>query len=972
MTKLLGIFLLISTISCPLIDAVAVMSVDLGSEWMKVAIVSPGVPMEIALNRESQRKTAVVVALRDGERCFSDLAVSLGIRFPEKIYGYLLDLLGKNISNPIVELYRQRFPFYKITGDPERGTIIFHHPEGPTFTPEELLAMVLKSAQQIASNAAGQPINDAVITVPPFFNQPERRSLIHAAQLAGLKVLQIMNSNTAVALHYGIFRRKDFNDTPVNILFYDMGASSTEATIATYQMVKSKERGFTETNPQVTIRGVGYDRQLGGLEMQLRLRDHLGRAFNEQKKTKNDVFKSPRALAKLFSEAGRLKKVLSANTEHVAQVENVLDDQDLKVPYSRPEFEELCNDLLNRVADPVHVALKMARMTMDDISQIILAGAGTRVPGVQQKLLEATDKSELGKSINTDEAAALGAVYQAAYLSKGFKVKTFLIKDANIFPIQVDFQRSYETDGQKGIKVVRRTLFGRGNPIPQKKVITFTRHINDFDFDVNYGDLDFLSEGELKSFGSLNISHIKISGVEAALAKHFEDGSETKGVKAKFHMDESGILTLDQVESVFEKRVEETKAAEDEAPLGDLESTLAKLGSTIGKLFSSSSEETTSEPPEPTPSPMPEEEVPLEKPDEIKETDNKKEKDSKDDLKESKESDEKTVKVNKTEKGGTTNDSQADLSGAPADKNIKVVFIKEILSLEVTRSDLPDPTSEQKTASREKLKGLDDQDQARLERDKAHNALESFVLETKDKLHTKEYELASTEEERNNYMKHLKEVGEWLEYESDASATEVFKEKLSTLKFLTRDLFERVREHRERPEAIKALRDMLNISTLFLNGAKNVSEDDQVFSEVELNTLESLIKETLDWADDLGKQQKGMTLQDMPKLTVKAIAEKISNLDREVKYLLNKARFTPPKKTPPPKPVEPKSNESETDSKTEDAGKVKDDGEKKVESETKEEPLQLDAGVKEETSTHEDSSEPVPDASQKETPHSEL
>ncbi len=160
-----------------------------------------------------------------------------------------------------------------------------------------------------------------------------------------------MNSNTAAALDYGIFRRKDFNETAQNILFYDMGASSTVATVASYQVVKIKEKGYAEYHPQVSVSGLGYvknviiwlcstlilfnvvvsyDRTLGGLEIQIRLRDYLGKAFNDMKKTKNDVFKNPRAMAKLFKEAGRVKNVLSANVDHFAQVENLIDEQDFR------------------------------------------------------------------------------------------------------------------------------------------------------------------------------------------------------------------------------------------------------------------------------------------------------------------------------------------------------------------------------------------------------------------------------------------------------------------------------------------------------------------------------------------------------------------------------------------------------------------------------------------------------------------
>lgn len=255
------------------------------------------------------------------------------------------------------------------------------------------------------------------------------------------------------------------------------------------------------------IKGVGYDRYLGGFELQLRLREHLLKLFAEQnKKTIEEIRKNKRAMAKLLKEAGRLKKVLSANTEHKSQIENVMNDIDFKAVVTREEFETIAADLLNeRVTKPLDDVLKNSGITLSEIDSIIIIGGATRIPKVQQ-LLQSYVSRELSKNVNADEAGALGAAYQAAYLSKGefcfsisifflltefcfkfkgFKVKTFHLKDANLYQINVDFDR--ESDGEK--RVISRTLFGRGNLFPQKKVITFNKHRKDFSFSVNYADV---------------------------------------------------------------------------------------------------------------------------------------------------------------------------------------------------------------------------------------------------------------------------------------------------------------------------------------------------------------------------------------------------------------------------------------------------------------------------------------------------
>lgn len=316
--------------------------------------------MEIALNKESKRKTPMTISFRGKERTFGEDAQIAGLKSPKNSFSYILDLLGKPIDNPIVQLYRQRFPYYDIIADDERQTIAFRLDGNVTYTPEELMAQILHKSKEFAETSAGQKINEAVITVPSFFNQAERRSVLQAAELADLKVLQLINDNTAVALNYGIFRRKEINDSTQYMMFFDMGASSTTATVVGYQNVKSKEKGFAEIIPQVSILGVGYDRTLGGLEMQVRLQNYLAKEFDKMNKTENSVFKNPRAMAKLFKEAGRVKNVLSANLDHFAQVEGLLDEKDFRLQVTREKLEELCSDAYDRIAPLIQMALDTA------------------------------------------------------------------------------------------------------------------------------------------------------------------------------------------------------------------------------------------------------------------------------------------------------------------------------------------------------------------------------------------------------------------------------------------------------------------------------------------------------------------------------------------------------------------------------------------------------------------------------------
>ncbi|KAM8927977.1 hypoxia up-regulated protein 1 isoform 1-T1 [Pelodytes ibericus] len=907
-----GICLLITLlpfICVSLAGSVAVMSVDMGSEWMKVAIVKPGVPMEIVLNKESRRKTPVAIALKENERLFGDNAQGIAVKNPKVTFRYFQDLLGKRAENPQVEAFKTKFPDYQLVKDERRGTVLFKLSDDLLYSPEELLGMMLNYSRTLSEEFAEQPVKDVVITVPAFFNQAERRAVLHAAQLTGLKVLQLINDNTAVALNYGVFRRKDINNTAQSIMFYDMGSRSTICTIVTYQTVKTKDSG---TQPQLQIRGVGYDRTLGGLEIDLRLRDHLAKVFNEQKKSKKDVRENARAMAKLLKEANRVKTILSANNDHMAQIEGLMDDIDFKVKVTRQELEELCTDIFARVSAPVQQALSSAEMNLDEIDQVILVGGATRVPKVQELLLKTVGKEELGKNINADEAAAMGAVYQAAALSKAFKVKPFIVRDAAIFPIQVEFTREVEEeDHGKSLKHNKRILFQRLAPYPQRKVITFNRYTDDFDFNINYGDLSFLGPEDLQIFGSLNLTTVKLNGVGESFQKRSD--YESKGIKAHFNMDESGILSLDRVESVFETLVEEKP---------EQESTLTKLGNTISSLFGGGS--STQESKDNGTDTVQEEDGPSEATkDEDQEAtepaaeqqDGKKETNAEGEKQEEKMEGEKAEsQVAKEEEAG----KEGEAGKAPEEEEPKkpVVPKKQKLVDEIgaaqTLNDVPDLLEEEMNQATKKLQDLTDRDLQKHEREKAANSLEAFIFETQDKLNQEEFRKVSTKDQREEISSKLGQVSNWLEDEGYAATTKELKDKLAELKKLCKALFFKVEERRKWPDRLSALDSLLNHSSIFLKSARMIPEDDQIFTDVELNTLEKLISDTWTWKNETLAEQGKLSFTDKPVLLSKDIEQKLSALDREIQYLLNKAKFSKPK--PKKKTNTTKSDKNTTES----------------------------------------------------------
>lgn len=831
--------------------------------------------MEIALNKESKRKDPSVIAFRDKERSFGEEAISLAARFPASSYGYLLDLLGKDINNPIVELYKKRFPYYDIQADPIRNTVNFKN-GNEVYTVEELIAQLLQRAQEFAQDATQQSIQECVLIVPGFFGQSERLALLSAARLANLKVLQLINDYTAVGLNHGIFQRKNFNETAQYYMFYDMGASKTTASIVSYQLVKDKV--LRETLPVVQVIGVGYDRTLGGLEMQLRLRDYLADAFNAMKKTTQNVYESPRALAKLLKEAGRVKNVLSANVEHYAQIEGLLDEQDFKFLVKREKFEELCADLFERVAAPVTKAIETAGISLDVINQVIIFGGATRTPKIQE-ILKETIKMELGKNLNADEASAMGAVYRAADLATGFKVKKFIVKDAVLFPIQVVFDR--ESGGKKPIV---RTLFGPMNTYPQKKVITFNKHKQDFEFSVNYAELDYLSPKEIGNIGSLNITKVQLTNVAKLLEDKLTDGVESKGIKAHFYLDDSGVFSMVNVELLLEKSADGT--AEDEG-------TLSKLGSTISKLFSGDKDdnkvesapanETETETETTEAPPAAAEGSDTQAP--VSET------------------------TSETDKNETSNDTATEKEKEK--EKPKVITVKEPVDASSLLLVTKPIDGDQYKESLGRISEFTKHEREKLRRETVVNNLESHVIEAQMRLDQDEYSSCATKEELEEIKSMCSAISNWLYEDGFDADVKVFEEKLETLAKKTDEVYARHWEHNERPEALKALISMINGAEQFLASAKNISNDPEksdVFTEKEITDLETAIKETTAWKDKEVALQEKLSRNALVRLTVKNLTDKMAFLVREVKYLENKIKKWRPKEKP--KKEKKKSNET--------------------------------------------------------------
>lgn len=466
-TALISLLLLLSLFSHISSAASAVLGIDLGTEYIKAALVKPGIPLEIVLTKDSKRKELSAVAFKPlqnaqkadlfPERVYGSDAVALAARYPGEVYPNLKPLLGQLAKQSnVLEQYKTLHPALDIVPDANRKTAAFRSKafgkaQDP-FTVEELLAMELQNIRSNAEALAGKQttIKDAVITVPAHFTAQEIRALELAADLAGLKILSLISDGLAVGVNYATSRTfPSVNDggKAENHLVFDMGAGSTSATILQLQQKTIKDIGKqNKTFQDVTVLATSYDRTLGGDGLNAIIVEHMIDQFSKtpnaqkQRVAAESVKAHGRAMAKLWKEAERLRQVLSANSETSASFEGLYEDIDFRYKLSRSQLEDMASSFAERIQDAVKRALDTSKMGVDDLDSVILHGGATRTPFVQtslEKVLGGAGK--IRSNVNADEAAVFGAAFRGASLSPSFRVKDIQVKEATPYSVSVEW-----------------------------------------------------------------------------------------------------------------------------------------------------------------------------------------------------------------------------------------------------------------------------------------------------------------------------------------------------------------------------------------------------------------------------------------------------------------------------------------------------------------------------------------------------
>ncbi|KAF9344770.1 hypothetical protein BGX26_003933 [Mortierella sp. AD094] len=625
-----------------------------------------------------------------------------------------------------------------------------------------------------------------------------------------------------------------------------MGAGSTAASLACFQDLSVKDVGkFNKTIQQVEIKAVGYDRTLGGHDIDVRLQKFLADKFQEQKGSKisTPVFQNQRAMAKLMKEANRVKQILSANTETLASVENLMEEIDFKVKVTRTELEELSKDLFARVRGPIDAALKESNMKLSDIQSLVLVGGGVRVPAVQANLAAIVGEDKIAKNVNGDEAAVMGAVFRAASMSRQFKVKEIRLKDISLFPIEVKYSgEPKEADAPR--KEFLTPIFSEKSVLGTRKIMSFKR-ITDFGFDLQYGQVTESQERELTD---KQIAHFSLSGLTEAINKFKDVSVATPKVKVTIELSESGVLSVQEAIATIETD----------------NSKKASLAEKVKSFFGGSDKNEDVKDAEPK-----------EKSEEQEGNDAKEQE-------KNGESSEKTEnKENKTEQGNDT-----ETSG----KNETVVTTqieKVVLEIQTTFKGITPLTFSSKQESLEKIRKLDALDAAKRAREEARNSLESFLYRGRDLLYKDEIIEVSTEEERQTLSESLSTISEWLDDNEDADTVE-FQTRLKVLRKLERPLSIRAAEHISRPKAFASLTSSV---TMARSVGEHLLNGEGAFHDPEdVQKLFDACDEVLAWIKDKEAAQAKLLAWKDGVVTTREIQLRGSSVEREMHRLMSKKK----------------------------------------------------------------------------------
>ncbi|XP_059851962.1 heat shock protein 105 kDa isoform X2 [Delphinus delphis] len=514
----------------------SVVGLDVGSQSCYIAVARAG-GIETIANEFSDRCTPSVISFGSKNRTIGVAAKNQQITHANNTVSNFKRFHGRAFNDPFIQKEKENLSYDLVPmKNGGVGIKVMYMDEEHLFSVEQITAMLLTKLKETAENNLKKPVTDCVISVPSFFTDAERRSVLDAAQIVGLNCLRLMNDMTAVALNYGIYKQDlpGLDEKPRVVVFVDMGHSAFQVSACAFNKGKLK------------VLGTAFDPFLGGKNFDAKLVEHFCAEFKT--KYKLDAKSKIRALLRLYQECEKLKKLMSSNsTDLPLNIECFMNDKDVSGKMNRAQFEELCAELLQRIEVPLYSLLEQTQLKVEDVSAVEVVGGTTRIPAVKEKIAKFFGK-DTSTTLNADEAVARGCALQCAILSPAFKVREFSVTDAVPFPISLVW--SHDSEDAEGVHEV----FSRNHAAPFSKVLTFLRS-GPFELEAFYSDPQGVPYPEAK------IGRFVVQNVSAQ-----KDGEKSR-VKVKVRVNTHGIFTISTASMVEKIPAEENEVSSVEADM---------------------------------------------------------------------------------------------------------------------------------------------------------------------------------------------------------------------------------------------------------------------------------------------------------------------------------------------------------------------------------------------------------------------
>ncbi|XP_068382649.1 heat shock protein 105 kDa isoform X1 [Eschrichtius robustus] len=514
----------------------SVVGLDVGSQSCYIAVARAG-GIETIANEFSDRCTPSVISFGSKNRTIGVAAKNQQITHANNTVFNFKRFHGRAFNDPFIQKEKENLSYDLVPmKNGGVGIKVMYMDEEHLFSVEQITAMLLTKLKETAENNLKKPVTDCVISVPSFFTDAERRSVLDAAQIVGLNCLKLMNDMTAVALNYGIYKQDlpGLDEKPRVVVFVDMGHSAFQVSACAFNKGKLK------------VLGTAFDPFLGGKNFDAKLVEHF--CAELKAKYKLDAKSKIRALLRLYQECEKLKKLMSSNsTDLPLNIECFMNDIDVSGKMNRAQFEELCAELLQKIEVPLYSLLEQTQLKVEDVSAVEVVGGATRIPAVKEKIAKFFGK-DTSTTLNADEAVARGCALQCAILSPAFKVREFSVTDAVPFPISLVW--SHDSEDAEGVHEV----FSRNHAAPFSKVLTFLRS-GPFELEAFYSDPQGVPYPEAK------IGRFIVQNVSAQ-----KDGEKSR-VKVKVRVNTHGIFTISTASMVEKIPAEENEVSSIEADM---------------------------------------------------------------------------------------------------------------------------------------------------------------------------------------------------------------------------------------------------------------------------------------------------------------------------------------------------------------------------------------------------------------------